>query len=738
MADQIFPINPANEKEIFVKDSTTALGFGTSDVNGNELELSVLEKEDKIDRAQFENTILPEAIHILEKCSVGGQLASSRTHLAIGYVQSGKTVSMATLCCLARDNGYNIVVILAGSTNNLVEQTTDRISNYLDLAGPDGSWKCIDTRRKDGAKLSQSMQQVDSSLTQLRNSGRTLVVITMKHHAHLGQLAQIFESRKVALGGLKEGGADVLFIDDEADELSLNSKVNQADVSRTNDELMRMRCSVPNFSYVQYTATPQGPLLIRVNDELSPEHVTLLTPGDGYVGGLTFFGQDSGRYIRTAVDSEDRPEELFQAFCSYMLASSQLFLTHKLKKEPGKKKRPCVSFMVHPAFRKADHDVWFGWISEMKDWLGTMLGSIELDDPAFDSMLQPFHAAYKDLCDHTDRDMLPLSELVLGMKKMLIDLQIWKVNSEGSNVDWSQGQFHILVGGNKLNRGFTVEGLITTYLTRGGRSPADTVEQRARFFGYKKKVLDLCRLYLTPDGVDHFRDYVVHEEKYRDILKPFEEESLRDWKREFWLSPAMKPCRDTILGDPVMRGIAGGKWWSQDQHFHLSQSDHDQNTALCTSMVEKVKAEGTKDVGHLVWESDDPTWVLESLLTSYITAIGPEDMKFRLLLTEISNRVHSRSQPIERVEIRLMREFKDTKRSPRNKNAKGKINPFGRGGDEKADSKQYSKDKNTMTLVLWNMKSSIDDFKTSKDGPALAIYLPNKASSAHVIRQGNQ
>ena len=57
---------------------------------------------------------------------------------------------------------------------------------------------------------------------------------------------------------------------------------------------------------------------------------------------------------------------------------------------------------------------------------------------------------------------------------------------------------HLLVGGNKLDRGFTVEGLTVTYLNRPTSPQIDTREQRARAFGYRQDLLPYCQFFATP------------------------------------------------------------------------------------------------------------------------------------------------------------------------------------------------------------------------------------------------
>ena len=90
----------------------------------------------------------------------------------------------------------------------------------------------------------------------------------------------------------------MLIIDDEADQASLNGYAyknsksedwEEDEYTATYKSIMNLRNSLPNHSYVQYTATPQGPLLISIVDLLSPKHHTVLTPGKSYTGGKTFF-----------------------------------------------------------------------------------------------------------------------------------------------------------------------------------------------------------------------------------------------------------------------------------------------------------------------------------------------------------------------------------------------------------------------------------------------------------------
>ena len=70
------------------------------------------------------------------------------------------------------------------------------------------------------------------------------------------------------------------------------------------------------------------------------------------------------------------------------------------------------------------------------------------------------------------------------------------------SVNWhdyfQERRFFILVGGGKLERGFTIEGLITTFLTRSSADGnADTIQQRARFYGSKFSIKGFISVFMT-------------------------------------------------------------------------------------------------------------------------------------------------------------------------------------------------------------------------------------------------
>ena len=64
----------------------------------------------------------------------------------------------------------------------------------------------------------------------------------------------------------------------------------------------------------------------------------------------------------------------------------------------------------------------------------------------------------------------------------------------------------IYIGGDLLQRGLTFPNLLVSYFTRFAKSGGnmDTTLQRARWFGYRSKYLDLCKIFTTDEIAKEF------------------------------------------------------------------------------------------------------------------------------------------------------------------------------------------------------------------------------------------
>lgn len=509
------------------------------------------------DLTEGPDSVLQEAQRILGRCLPPHESGTPQTGLVVGYVQSGKTLSFETVIALARDNGYGMVIVLAGTKNNLLEQSEDRLKKDFGIDDGDDHWYHLHN------PTSTVKSQIDTRLAAWRRrpTKKAVLITVLKHGGHLGKLASVLRGIDPAVPSL--------IIDDESDQASLNTKAARikaglaaiTDISTTYKSILKLRAELPHHSYLQYTATPQAMLLLAQTDFLNPNFAELVTPGGAYTGGIAFFQGDPELIVEIppaqvptpAQPLATPPKTLLESFRSFLLVASH----HSLTRERGPKaKDRNRSMMVHPAVATRSHKQYKAWLDKALKTLGAMVKTLHASSPAAAETL--FKKEYDSLA-RSFKDLRPLSELVTELVDEVFDeLNIVEINGTKDaeeKVKWKSARYWILVGGAKLDRGYTVEGLCTTYMPRPlGTSPAaDTLQQRARFFGYKASYLGLCRVFVQATVRSAFTEYIEHEEFVREALAANRGQPLSRWRRDFILTQLLKPTRANVVGLGTVR-----------------------------------------------------------------------------------------------------------------------------------------------------------------------------------------
>jgi hypothetical protein len=348
-----------------------------------------------------------------------------------------------------------------------------------------------------------------------------------------------------------------LVIDDEADQAGINTQVNSDEVSPTHQRLSDLQDLDVDVAYVMYTATPAAPLLTRIGSALSPDSLTVITPGEGYWGPNEVFLQqnDFHRPIPEGdeVDpAEPMPESLKDALHYFLLTMAVLRLDSM-----SPQVRP-VSMLVHPSRLRADHlDV----ANHIKRYLEALCSRLDSEDRGMQfaslfqkalSMLHQSDAASKELSAKTNGEW---AEAVFHWMR---SVQVALINSDNNPpglvpgvitpqeiTNWNERYGWILIGGDKLNRGFTVHNLIVTYLARNPAQTDDTNLQRARFFGYRQAYSKFLRGWMSIDAHASYRESAVHNEHMLIKLREIDERSIpaREWSRIIFSSAKTLPTR---------------------------------------------------------------------------------------------------------------------------------------------------------------------------------------------------
>lgn len=348
-----------------------------------------------------------------------------------------------------------------------------------------------------------------------------------------------------------------LIIDDESDQASVNTTnpkkwaTDRPERTAINGLISQLLQLLPRAQYLGYTATPFANVFIDpsdVEDIFPRDYLVSLERAPGYMGVSDFHDIDTEVDVadRTVVNSQEkahvrnlwaasgaRESELLEALDAFVLSGAM-----KLYREAnglGDGHFRHHTMLVHESVRTAEQGV-------LADEIRGLWKEAGYSSPAGMARLRLlFDNDFLPVCKARAAD--PYPDEFAELKPFLGDT-IARITSGGDPVIVVNGDkdlaqeaidfdkrsvWRVLVGGTKLSRGFTVEGLTVSYYRRKTKQ-ADTLMQMGRWFGFRRGYRDLVRLYIgraEPDGnrtldlYQAFEAVVRDEERFRDQLRKY-------------------------------------------------------------------------------------------------------------------------------------------------------------------------------------------------------------------------
>ncbi|MBO4258041.1 Z1 domain-containing protein [Streptomyces griseorubiginosus] len=410
----------------------------------------------------------------------------------------------------------------------------------------------LTTRDKDYKSLAQGIRALEF---EKREPTRPLYDPANLHHA-AARVLVVKKNKSVLTKLVKDlkqihgllGELPALIIDDESDQASVNTldpkKWEAGTTERTaiNGLISQLLKLLPRAQYVGYTATPFANVFVDPGDDedVFPSDFLISLPRPtGYMGAQDFHDLDSpvADGERTFANSQERAhvrgiyessgDRLQEAMDAFVLTGAlKLYrAAHGLPEAPFRHH----TMLVHQSVRKDDHADLALRINSMWHQAGysssaghERLASLWAADfvPVSEARASdlPSPASYDDL-----RPYVSEARRRIGSNSQPVIV----VNGDSDryfdqldlDFDRTPHVWKILVGGTKLSRGFTVEGLTITYYRRTTQQ-ADTLMQMGRWFGFRPGYRDLVRLYIgreEPFGRDKTADlYEAYEAVCRD------------------------------------------------------------------------------------------------------------------------------------------------------------------------------------------------------------------------------
>ena len=344
----------------------------------------------------------------------------------------------------------------------------------------------------------------------------------------------------------------------------------------------------PRGQYVGYTATPFANVFINPDDaeDLFPKDYIVSLPRPRFYMGLQEFvdttpvnvhdrfDSKEGCYIRD-VDGDDMlPDNFQRAIDSFILAGAMKL--YRQEKMPGLRFKH-HTMLVHISHLQLEHE----------NIANRIRGVYE--NSGFDASvgLQRLKRRWTEdivpVCTRKGADLIrPESfsdlEPYIGECIRRVDERksVLVVNGDDRYKDDTpnfekQPVWAILVGGNKLSRGYTVEGLTISYYRRLVNT-ADTMMQMGRWFGFRRGYHDLVRLFIgrnengLRDIYDEYKENYRMEEEFRRDLKKYSEQTQPRIRPAQVppLVPAMTRIRPTatnrMYNAVIVSQNFGGEW----------------------------------------------------------------------------------------------------------------------------------------------------------------------------------
>lgn len=416
----------------------------------------------------------------------------------------------------------------------------------------------VTTHHNDYKSLPQGMSQLRyerHDKTKPLNAPENLfhvdayVVVVKKNPAPLKKLISDLRPLQALLHELP-----ALIIDDESDLASVNTidPKKSKDLTRINKLITEMMGLVPRAQYVGYTATPFANVFIDPDDDtnLFPSDFVLSLPRpELYMGVQEFHDVDPDweNVKKTVATSNElafiravkgdpthdpglRKKELGEALDAWVLSGA----IKKYRESVDGQIYRHHTMLVHEEVLNAGHldsanivrSLW----NNGKFTSGEGLARLRklFDDDFLPVMVaradkHPVPAGFDDVKPFVAQAIAEMTSS--GSDPVLIVNSDQAVQEQQQALDFDAGMvWRILVGGTKLSRGFTVEGLTVSFYRRKA-GQADTLMQAGRWFGFRQGYRDLVRLYIRRDSkadlYEAFEALLLDEEAFRDELAKY-------------------------------------------------------------------------------------------------------------------------------------------------------------------------------------------------------------------------
>lgn len=488
-----------------------------------------------------------------------------RHGLMIGDVQSGKTANYTAIINKAADAGFQVIIVLTGTTENLRRQTQERLEKEF-VGTPSKvtgdfkmqiNWNPIGVGEASNGKRSPicfTSTQYDfqsagaNQITQKLNDKDTYLFVLKKNKTVLNNLYDWLSKNNPKVGGVYNLAA--LVIDDESDNASVNTNKSETNPSAINAGIRKILSTFARASYLAVTATPYANIFIdgEIEDDqhradLFPkDYIHLLEASPEYIGATALFSETATFRSKNCIKAlniedieakipmnhkkdqlsiksiEDLPQSLLESVRYFLLIQALMDYVPGLSIHRS---------MLINVSRFTDVQI------EIRDTLENWLRN------AVHPSVKNYHGVPEWASTSEAGEIFHLKNTwtkynlsaISGVswEEFSVD-KLWKsiakvtvvsVNQKSEQLvyeDYPNGLRVIAVGGFSLSRGLTLEGLVVSYFYRNSKA-YDTLMQMGRWFGYRSAYLDYFKIWMSADSILWYRTIVEATQNLKNQIQ---------------------------------------------------------------------------------------------------------------------------------------------------------------------------------------------------------------------------
>jgi hypothetical protein len=574
----------------------------------------------------------------------------SRKGLVMGNVQSGKTQNYIGLINKAIDCGYKTIILLGGHLNDLRRQTQERVDEGVlgvesrhiadissDAPSPIGVGIFRQNSINTGTTTTGDFNKAFAGRLGFKLTGEDPVIFTVKKHTgvmeKLHRWIKDYHFLNPEIGNRLDG--PLLLIDDEADYASINTKHHNEEVTLTNGYIRQLLSLFNRNTYVGYTATPFANIFIDPDDseysdedDLFPADFMIKIPvPENYLGQDFFFGQKQGVELEDGQSeaSSHSPIVVIEDYGPiYELKGYQEIVTI-----PESLKEAVRAFLIVISVRalrgeQHSHNTMLVNISHLKAHQNQLERLIDAYYQEIDDALESFsglgleRARTADVLgdiETTFRDRFTIDEtyeeVFSCLRETSAKVKVWAINQstkaiDDRSLDYTKhkeyGLCAIVIGGHKLSRGLTLEGLSISYFARNSKA-YDTLMQMCRWFGYRPNYDDLCRVFIPAESVQW---YSFIASAIRELYQELELMSRREQRpKDFGLKVREHPGAMIITAKNKIgwsdSTVRSQDLWGQVQRRFRFRPDRDvniRNLDYAKKFISSLVEDDTTEVGE--------------------------------------------------------------------------------------------------------------------------------------------